>query len=72
MSLSGSEPIKTKPVIDPNDEFPISAEVYCKLKHPNALQSRIFRKAMTVEARYKKFFIKDWDQKYKEFFSRKV
>lgn len=57
---------------NPTDEFPITSEVYCKIKHLNPFQTKIFLKVVSIEARYKKFFIKDWDAKYSEFFSRTV
>lgn len=61
---------KTVENFDPNDEFPISSDVYCKLKRLDDLKTRIFLKAMMVENRYKKCFIKEWDKKFFEFYSR--
>lgn len=63
---------KNMPIPDPSDEFPINCLTYCKLKQSNHLYKKIFIKAMKSESRNKKFYIKEWDSKFQEFFNRKV
>jgi hypothetical protein len=69
---SPKSPVISEVIPDPQDEFPIGADIYCRIKHLGILNTKIFQKVMSVEARYKKFFIKEWDQKYQEFFGRTV
>lgn len=57
---------------NPNDEFPVNVEVYCRIKRLDPLSTKVFKKAMSNEARYKKHYIKEWDDKYTEFYGRTV
>jgi hypothetical protein len=60
------------PIPNPVDEFPINVEVFCRIKRHNQLQAAVFLKAMHVENRFKKLYIKEWEQKFEEFYGRKV
>lgn len=71
-SESSKSPVISEVIPNPTDEFPINADIYCRIKRLGILNTKIFKKAMSVEARYKKFFIKEWDTKYEDFFKRTV
>jgi hypothetical protein len=60
------------PIPNPADEFPIPVDVFCRIKRHNPLQTLVFTKAMNVESRFKKLYIKGWEQKFEEFYGRKV